>query len=326
MGQAGREQAKTTLNFAAPRMGKPWFPLETGAAATPENAFSPLRPGALPGLREYPTTDSVGLSGGGAPPGKSHERGIRDTVGAVILWLGDKIGKESLPTCGTQSDAPPRMSLHVGIVSHQDLFRILLAEHLVTSWGATVAVSCASGAELLQQNLGNMRLDLLLIDGDGQAGAGEWLRELLKRKIASKTMLFTDRPAAYLVHRVFQLGLNGLFHKRDSREVLHAALSTVLAGGFFITPQVNVAERTQFAQVLSDREAAVLTKLATGLSPAPAARQLSISVGTVLTHRRNFMRKLGLRSQVAVVLFAVRSGLVALEQIDQPPARVARKR
>ena len=89
----------------------------------------------------------------------------------------------------------------------------------------------------------------------------------------------------------------------------------MLAGGFFVTPQVNVTDRSQFSQVLSEREVSVMEKLAVGLNPVQAARELSISVGTVLTHRRNFMRKLGLRSQLAVVLFAVRSGLVTLDQV-----------
>lgn len=243
------------------------------------------------------------------------EQGITNTSAGVNSVIGDQ-GEKGKPAF--QRPRPVRdfpVSLQVGIVSDQLLFRILLEEHLATTFAAKVEISCGGGADLLQQISPRRRVDLLLVDGDGKDGVGEWLIDLRKRRVANKVVLFTDRPAGYIIHRVFQLGFNGLFHKHDSREVLHAALSTVLAGGFFVTPQVNVTDRSQFSQVLSEREVSVMEKLAVGLNPVQAARELSISVGTVLTHRRNFMRKLGLRSQLAVVLFAVRSGLVTLDQV-----------
>lgn len=66
--------------------------------------------------------------------------------------------------------------------------------------------------------------------------------------------------------------------------------------------------------MLSAREVGVLTLLATGYGNQGAAHRLKIAPATVATHRRNVMRKLGLRSQTDLVLFALRSGLVAADQ------------
>jgi DNA-binding NarL/FixJ family response regulator len=133
--------------------------------------------------------------------------------------------------------------------------------------------------------------------------------------------LLTDRPASYIAHLLLHRGLQGILHKRDSLEVFHSAVTTIMAGGLFVSPNICVGDRALFSRVLSDRETEVLQLLATGPTAASVGRQLGISAATVLTHRRNFMRKLGLRSELALGLFAVNSGLVAIEQLGAAAAK-----
>ncbi len=56
----------------------------------------------------------------------------------------------------------------------------------------------------------------------------------------------------------------------------------------------------------------MLLLAAGGLTNPQVAKRLSISVRTVESHRAHFMRKLELRHQTDLVLYAIRCGLLPL--------------
>lgn len=72
---------------------------------------------------------------------------------------------------------------------------------------------------------------------------------------------------------------------------------------------------TQPAQppLLSAREEEVLTLIARGLMNKEIADRLHISTTTVISHRRNIMEKLGIKSVAGLTLYAVTRGYVAAD-------------
>ena len=66
---------------------------------------------------------------------------------------------------------------------------------------------------------------------------------------------------------------------------------------------------------LSPREVEVLSLLVKGLINKEIADRLNISMTTVITHRKNIVEKLGMRSVSALTIYAVMNGYVELEQI-----------
>ena len=60
---------------------------------------------------------------------------------------------------------------------------------------------------------------------------------------------------------------------------------------------------------LTPREREVVGLLAEGLSTAEIAERLRLTPGTVSSHLRTIMRKLGVRNRVQVAVWAVRQGL-----------------
>lgn len=64
---------------------------------------------------------------------------------------------------------------------------------------------------------------------------------------------------------------------------------------------------------LSPREQEVLRMIAEGILPRDIAERLFISVKTVENHRINILRKLGLKTTVDLVKYAVRIGLIDIE-------------
>ncbi|MCR4736538.1 MAG: response regulator transcription factor [Bacteroidales bacterium] len=61
---------------------------------------------------------------------------------------------------------------------------------------------------------------------------------------------------------------------------------------------------------LSDREKDVLVCLAKGLKNSEIADQLHISIHTVITHRKNIVRKTGIKSVSALTVYAIINNLI----------------
>lgn len=61
---------------------------------------------------------------------------------------------------------------------------------------------------------------------------------------------------------------------------------------------------------LTTRQQQVLTLIATELTTAEIANLLGLSVPTVETHRRNLLRKAGVRSVAGLVKEGMRQGLI----------------
>ena len=83
------------------------------------------------------------------------------------------------------------------------------------------------------------------------------------------------------------------------------------SGGRNLPPIPKVLQ----AKVLSDREIEVLSLIVQGYLNKEIADLLHIGMTTVITHRKNIMEKLGMRSVSALTIFAVMNGYVDISKI-----------
>lgn len=68
-------------------------------------------------------------------------------------------------------------------------------------------------------------------------------------------------------------------------------------------------------KILSDREIEVMSLIAQGYINKKIADKLSIGLSTVITHRKNIMDKLGMKSVSALTIYAVMHGYVDINKI-----------
>lgn len=68
-------------------------------------------------------------------------------------------------------------------------------------------------------------------------------------------------------------------------------------------------------KVLTDREIEVMSLIVQGLINKEIADRLSIGLSTVITHRKNIMDKLGMKSVSALTIYAVMHGYVDINKI-----------
>ena len=66
---------------------------------------------------------------------------------------------------------------------------------------------------------------------------------------------------------------------------------------------------------LTPREIEVLTLIVRGFLNKQIAQQLHVALTTVISHRRNLIRKLGIRSVAGLTIYAVTKGYVDAEQL-----------
>lgn len=75
-------------------------------------------------------------------------------------------------------------------------------------------------------------------------------------------------------------------------------------------PEHALPAQPQAAQPLTERETEVLALIAGGLINKQIAGRLGIGLTTVISHRRNIMEKLGIRTAAGLVVYALAAGYV----------------
>lgn len=78
-------------------------------------------------------------------------------------------------------------------------------------------------------------------------------------------------------------------------------------------PHAMMSQRSD--ELLSTREIEVLTLLVKGLLNKEIADRLNIGLTTVISHRRNIVEKLGMRSVSALTIYAVMRGYININEI-----------
>ena len=82
----------------------------------------------------------------------------------------------------------------------------------------------------------------------------------------------------------------------------------------FETP---IEETTDDAEILSQREKEILTCVVKGQTNKEIAQTLFLSTHTVITHRRNMVRKLEIHSTAGLTIYAIVNKLVEIDEIKK---------
>ena len=96
----------------------------------------------------------------------------------------------------------------------------------------------------------------------------------------------------------------------DSKSVLINKLRNQVKGA-----QQSV-EQQETSEDLSEREKDVLKKVALGKTNKEVANELFISTHTVISHRKNITRKLGIKTVSGLTVYAILNQLISLEDIN----------
>jgi len=158
-------------------------------------------------------------------------------------------------------------------------------------------------------------VDLMMPDLNGL----ETTRQIRKASERTQVLIFTMHHDESLVHEVLDAGARGYLLKTDAEPHIVTAVETLLRRKPYFSAQVSETVLEGFlrsgrqaaiataAPRLTAREREIMQLLAEGHRNKQIAQDLGISIKTVETHRTTLMRKIGIKSIVELVRYAVRN-------------------
>jgi DNA-binding NarL/FixJ family response regulator len=181
-----------------------------------------------------------------------------------------------------------------------------------------VAGEAANGQEVLAR-VSAQDFDVAVLDLSMPGRNGIELIKLVKaEKPKLRILVLSMHSEEQYAVRALKAGASGYLSKESAADELVAAIRRVAGGGAYVTPEtaerlaLGAAPRAETAAhtLLSDREFQVFRMIARGASVSEIARELSLSVKTISTHKTRIMEKMGLANQSELIRYALEHQLL----------------
>jgi NarL family two-component system response regulator LiaR len=183
----------------------------------------------------------------------------------------------------------------------------------------------ASGEEMLQ-HLEHWLPDVAIMDLHMPGGMDgiEAIRQIRALAPHTRIVVLTSYANDARVVAALRAGAIGYVRKEANPEVLLEAIRAAARGQSLLDPEIAriiLGELTQDEKHnsrLTQRELEVLHQLALGRTNQEIAQTLVVSDETVKRHVGNILTKLQLAHRTQAVIYALKSGLISLDDIDFP--------
>lgn len=217
-----------------------------------------------------------------------------------------------------QPPVQPRRPITIVLSRFEDLVARGLRGFIEDDGALNVAAADVDPADL-DRALASIRPSVALLNFGSLRTAAE-LHRLSTSHQATRFLVLANRPTLAEANQMLAFGASACLSKdteaRDILSAIHLASRglqvlprTAPANGAAPSPGPADAQAPAFLrgpELLTPREADVLTHLQDGQSNAEIAHALHVGIETVRTHRRNIYRKLGVRTRRELATLAVR--------------------
>lgn len=154
--------------------------------------------------------------------------------------------------------------------------------------------------------------DLLILEYLGEFIVQDTITSKLKKDYPNlRILVISEDDDAVVINKQIKAGVDGFLTKNCSVEEIQTALSVVQKGGsFFCQKVLDLVNDLQLNtdSDLSEREMQIIKYIGRGLPSSEIADQLAVSIHTVNSHRKNILKKLGLKSPTELIIYAVDRG------------------
>jgi DNA-binding NarL/FixJ family response regulator len=174
-----------------------------------------------------------------------------------------------------------------------------------------------SAAEKLRPDVIVVDISMPLLNGI------EAVRQIKKLDKQVKVVFLTMHPDVTYAIRAFEAGASGYVLKHSASSELLIAIHEAIKGRTYVTPMIagelvqaykgGTYRQAEEAQQLTQRQREILQLLVEGNSAKEVANLLNISPRTVEFHKYNLMSKLKLKTNSALVQYAIKHGITAIE-------------
>ena len=174
-----------------------------------------------------------------------------------------------------------------------------------------------NGQEALEF-LANQKVDVILMDINMPVLNGAEATKMITKKYPDVSVIgLSMLNDLEMIRLMASSGAKGYLLKNSPREEVIDAIRQVVSGELYYDQKVFLSERSSLRKPidsilpkLTKREKQVLELIITEHTSQEIAEKLFIGLGTVDTHRRNMISKLGVRNTAGLVRIAVEYKLV----------------
>jgi len=190
---------------------------------------------------------------------------------------------------------------------------------LLHSTGDVWVVAEGATAEDALQLATQLKPDVLLVDKD-VPGMMQTVRTMKERLAACEVVVLSNIMHPTEAARMLQAGASGYVCKDIPPHVLVEVLQSVCYPSMPHRSHAPAPRRGDLAAItwrgrpgshgLTARELDIMTELASGATDQEIAERLRVGEGTVKTHIRHILHKLGVRNRTAAIAYALRSRVI----------------
>lgn len=218
-----------------------------------------------------------------------------------------------------------REQIKVVLVDDHRIVRKGLHSVLKTCEDMQVVGEAANGEEALE-HMEEWMPDVVVLDMVMPGGMDgiEAIRRLRTLTPHVKVVVLTSYADDARVVMALKAGAIGYVRKEADPELLLASIRAAAHGQSLLDPAVANALMNELTSGgrhntnLTEREQAVLRQIALGQTNKEIATVLMITEETVKTHVGNILTKLQLAHRTQAVIYALKKGLITLDEIELP--------
>lgn len=175
-------------------------------------------------------------------------------------------------------------------------------EALLKEYCMAEKIIIASSSEELDKLLETQKANLIFIHSSLLHSAEKWM---ISREDCKWVRVINEKPEA-LSEEAFQ---SEILYLDDEEAHIIKNIKRNIA--LTEKTQSSVSEESE----LSEREKDILREIALGKTNKEIADDLFISAHTVITHRKNITRKLGIKTVSGLTIYAILNKLIQMEEI-----------
>lgn len=205
------------------------------------------------------------------------------------------------------------------LVDNHQLIRQSLRSFLNDQINFEVVGQASQGEEALEI-MKTMELDVVIIDIDMEAMNGIECAKIINQLYPEvKIIALTTLNDSKHIRDMLQAGASAYLLKNCTIEELTTAITTVISGGSYYSPEVTQTIMRQlkgknlpfsngtYTIPITPREKEILQLIVREYSNQEVADDLSISIRTVEAHKRNIIGKTGCKNTAGLVVYALKN-------------------
>jgi len=216
-----------------------------------------------------------------------------------------------------------KKKIKIFLVDDHQIVRDGIKALLLESPDISITGEALNGKELMEK-LEEAKPDIILMDISLPDISGiELTKQAIQLIPGVKVIILSMYTQEDYITNAIAAGAKGYLAKNTTQQELHTAINTVFKGTEFYSETVSKIIFNNFVSnvrktketeplkdkdedLLSSREKQILQMVVEGLSNQDIADKLFISIRTVESHKNHIMQKLGIKSVVELIKYAIR--------------------